>query len=52
MATITIALRHSQGVTLQYVALSTAEKAAITTLAVEAYNDDPPLLSLGKIVHT
>ena len=38
MATISIALRHSQGVTLQYVALSQADKAAITTrLAVDAY---------------
>ena len=48
MAVITIAMRHSQGVTLQYVSLSTAEKASITTrLAVEAYKDDPPLLTLG-----
>ena len=30
MAVITIAKRHSQGVTMQYVALSTAEKAANT----------------------
>lgn len=38
MATISIALRHSQGVTLQYVALTLADKAAITTrLAVDAY---------------
>ena len=38
MAKITIALRHSQGVTLQYVALSIGDKAAITTrLAIDAY---------------
>ena len=38
MATISIALRHSQGVTLQYVALTLADKAAITTrLVVDAY---------------
>ena len=41
MAIITIAMRHSQGVTLQYVALSMAEKAVITTrLAVGAYKMD------------
>ena len=41
MANITIAMRHSQGVTLQYVSLSLAEKAATTTrLAVAAYHDD------------
>ena len=40
MASITIAMRHSQGVTLQYVALSIAEKASISTrLAVAAYDD-------------
>ena len=40
MANITIAMRHSQGVTLQYVSLSLAEKAATTTrLAVAAYHD-------------
>ena len=38
MAKITIALRHSQGVTLQYVALSLGDKAAINTrLAIDAY---------------
>ena len=38
MASITIAMRHSQGVTLQYVSLSIAEKASITTrLAIAAY---------------
>ena len=38
MASITIAMRHSQGVTMQYVALSIAEKASVTTrLAVAAY---------------
>ena len=41
MAIITIAMRHSQGVTLQYVALTMAEKAVITTrLAIEAYKMD------------
>ena len=40
MASITIAMRHSQGVTMQYVALSMAEKASITTrLAIAAYED-------------
>ena len=41
MALITISMRHSQGVTLQYVALTIAKKAAITTrLAVEAYKEE------------
>ena len=40
MASITIAMRHSQGVTLQYVSLSMAEKATITTrLAIAAYDE-------------
>ena len=39
MAAITIAMRHSQGVTMQYIALSMAEKAAITTrLAIASYD--------------
>ena len=41
MASITIAMRHSQGVTMQYIALSIPEKAAITTrLAIASYHDD------------
>ena len=37
MANITIAMRHSQGVTMQYIALSLQEKAIITTrLAIAA----------------
>ena len=41
MALITIAMRHSQGVTMQYIALSVAEKASITTkLAIAAYKID------------
>ena len=41
MAKISIAMRHSQGVTMQYIALPIADKAAITTrLAVHAYRDD------------
>ena len=41
MAKITIAMRHSQGVTMQYVALSIAERAAFTTrLAIASYEDD------------
>ena len=37
----TAALRHSQGVTLQYVALTIADRAAITTrLAVDAYKEE------------
>ena len=39
MAKITIAMRHSQGVTMQYIALSLEEKASITTrLAIASYN--------------
>ena len=41
MASICIAMRHSQGVTMQYVALSLAEKASFTTrLAVAAYDEE------------
>ena len=41
MAKISIAMRHSQGITLQYGALPLADKAAITTrLAVHAYHDE------------
>ena len=41
MAKITIAMRHSQGVTMQYVALSLAERAAFTTrLAIAAYEGE------------
>ena len=41
MAKITIAMRHSQGVTMQYVAFSLADKAATTTrLAVQAYKNE------------
>ena len=41
MAKISIALRHSQGVTMQYISLPIADKAAITTrLAVHAYRDE------------
>ena len=40
MASITIAMRHTQGVTMQYIALSIPEKAAITTrLAIASYHD-------------
>ena len=39
MASITITMRHSQGVTMQYVALTIAEKASIMTrLAIAAYD--------------
>jgi len=39
MASICIAMRHSQGVTMQYVALSLAEKASFTRhLAIAAYD--------------
>ena len=39
MASITIAKRHSQGVTMQYVKLSIPEKASITTrLAIASYD--------------
>ena len=41
MASITVAMRHSQGVTMQYVTLSLAEKASITTrLAIAAYDEE------------
>ena len=41
MAKITIAMRPSQGVTMQYVALSIAERAAFTTqLAIASYEED------------
>ena len=41
MASITVAMRHSQGVTMQYVALSLAEKASISTrLAIASYKED------------
>ena len=40
MAKISVAMRHSQGITFQYVALPLADKAAITTrLAIHAYHD-------------
>ena len=40
MAKITIAMRHSQGVTMQSIALSLAERAAFTTrLAVASYEE-------------
>ena len=41
MAKISIAMRHSQGITMQYVALPLADKAAITTrLAIHAYSEN------------
>ena len=41
MASICIAMRHSQGVTMQYTALSLSEKAAMTTrLAIAAYDPE------------
>ena len=41
MAKITIAMRHSQGVTMQYIALSVSERAAITTrLAIASYENE------------
>ena len=40
MASITVAMRHSQGVTMQYVSLTLSEKATITTrLAIASYED-------------
>ena len=54
MAVITIATRHSQGVTMQYVALTTSEKAANTTrLAVEAYKEELPVRNILDVgTHT
>ena len=50
MAIITIAMRHSQRVTLQYVALTMAEKAVITTrLAVDAYKIEQPEVDLPRV---
>ena len=41
MAKITVAMRHSQGVTMQYIALSVAERAAYTTrLDIASYDED------------
>ena len=41
MAKISIAMRHSQGITMQYVALPLADKAAFTTrLAIHAYQKE------------
>ena len=37
MARISIAMRHDQGITLQYIALPLADKAAITT-RLEVHN--------------
>ena len=43
MANITIAMRHSKWVTMQYVSLSIEEKAIMTTrLAIAAYKREPP----------
>ena len=40
MVPITVAMRHSQGVTMEYVAWYIAEEASITTwLAIGAYNE-------------
>ena len=45
MAAITIAMRHSQGVTMQYIALTLAEKASITTrLAIASYEEERDVL--------
>ena len=39
MASITIAMRHSQGVTMQYIKLTIPEKASITArLAIASYD--------------
>ena len=40
MAKITIAIRRSQGVTMQYIVLSIAERAAITTRLTIAFYED------------
>ena len=45
MAAITIAMRHSQGVTLQYVTLPLSEKASVTTrLAIASYEKCNPVV--------
>ena len=50
MAKISIAMRHSQGVTMQYIALPIADKAAITTrLAIHAYREELQSLEIASI---
>ena len=50
MASITIAMRHSQGVTMQYVNLSIPQKASITTrLAIASYEKDEEELVWNKL---
>ena len=52
MASITIAMRHSQGVTMQYISLSMAEKASITTrLAIAAYEQTSTEDVVHDVVH-
>ena len=49
MAAITIAMRHSQGVTMQYISLPLADKAAITTrLAIHSY-DNSAIAAQGSL---
>ena len=46
MATISIAMRYSRGVTMHYISLTIADKAAITTrLAIDAYKDEHRVVS-------
>ena len=57
MAKITIAMRHSQGVTIQYIALSLAERAAfITQLTVASCEEEAEDESEGNVpinlIHT
>ena len=50
MAKITIAMRHSQGVTMQHIALSIAERAAFTTrLAVASYEDEVEVIKPHEV---
>ena len=50
MAKISTAMRHSQGIIIQYVALPLADKAAITTrLAIHAYNENHENLRKTKL---
>ena len=52
MAKISIAMRHSQGITMQYVALPLADKAAITTrLAIHAYSENLRKTKLTQFSH-
>ena len=50
MASIALAMRHTQGVTLQYVSLPLSERASITTrLAIAAYEQTRRITNGGEL---